>query len=104
MSREEIVADLARRKVIEQLIQQEVPEVRFEHLDLSQDLYLDLLQKPEEKLQKLQKENKLQYYILGMIRKNIHSSTSRFYYQYRKFSRLNNGTEVKEYREATWED
>ena len=104
MSREELVEELAKGRVLEKMIAREVKEHRPEHDDLAQDLYISLLGKEESKLLDLLNNDKLEFYLLGMIKKNLHSNTSPFYYTYRRFSCLNNGPESKEYQSATTED
>lgn len=104
MNNSSIVEDLARKQVIERIIRKEVSYLRPEHKDLAQDLYVDLLTKPNSRLELLNRTGLLKPFLVRMVRNNLHSSTSRFYYTYRKFGLLNSGEESKEYREAPWED
>lgn len=52
--------------------------------DLAQDLYLDLLQKPQEKIQEMYENGELRWYCTRMVVNNIKSKNSRYYYDYIK--------------------
>lgn len=96
----DLVRRLAEEKVVEGLIKKEVPTHKPEYSDLAQDIYIDLLEKPEEKLVRLESASLLRPYLSKMVRNNIHSNSSRFYYQYRRFNLLNVGEESTAYREC----
>lgn len=52
--------------------------------DLAQDLYLDLLQKPQDKIQEMYESGELRWYCTRMVVNNIKSKNSRYYYDYIK--------------------
>lgn len=52
--------------------------------DLSQDIWLSILTKPKDKLEKMETEGKLKSFILRMVILNLRSTTSRYYYNYVK--------------------
>lgn len=52
--------------------------------DFIQDISLQLLTMPNDKLNTLYQKDELRPYILGIIRLNLHSVTSQFYYKYVK--------------------
>lgn len=56
--------------------------------DFKQELFLILLQMPEEKLFELQNKNELYPFINKIITNQTHSNTSEFYRKYRKHSEL----------------
>lgn len=86
MSSRDIVEDLAKKGILEQMIRKATGGVwRPEHKDLTQDLLLELLDMPEEKLLGLYNRNQLPYFLTRIVKNNIHSKTSRFFYRYRKF-------------------
>ena len=62
---------------------------RSEYSDLAQDVLIELLN--QEKIVGLYQRNQLRYYVMRIVRNNIQSNTSRFYYRYRRFSLLNQG-------------
>ena len=90
MTKEEVVEEIARSKLIQECILIVTGGVwRFEFDDLAQDVLIELLD--QEKIVDLYKKGELKYYIVRVIRNNLQSCTSRFYYRYRRFSLLNQG-------------
>lgn len=86
MCSRDIIEDLARRGVLERILRKVTGGVwKPEHKDLIQDLLLELLEMPEEKIVGLYERNQLNYFLTRIIKNNTHSKTSRFYYRYRKF-------------------
>lgn len=55
--------------------------------DLSQDIYLQLLQMRTDKLNDLYTKNQLRYWIARILTNNIHSKTSPYFYTYKKAQR-----------------
>lgn len=80
MTKTQIVNELARKKIVEKLISKKTTENLN---DLAQDIYLDLLEKPDEKIVELYNNNELIYFISAMIRNQVFSSTSTYYRQYK---------------------
>lgn len=77
----------AKEKLVEQLVELATGSSKNPiYKDLCQDIYLDLLQKSPEQLEGLVERQEYIKYLVGMIKKNIHSSTSPFYRTYRDYS------------------
>ena len=92
MTKEEVVEYIARSKLIQECILIVTGGVwRSEYDDLVQDVLIELLD--QEKIVDLYKKGELKYYVVRVIRNNLQSCTSRFYYRYRRFSLLNSGPE-----------
>ena len=90
MSKEEVVERIAREGWVEECIKTVSGGVwRSEFDDLTQDVLIELLN--QEKIVGLYQRNQLRYYVMRVVRNNIQSNTSRFYYRYRRFSLLNQG-------------
>ena len=92
MSTREVVEEVARTKLIQECILIVTGGVwRSEYDDLVQDVLIELLN--QEKIVGLYLKGELKYYVVRVIRNNLQSCTSRFYYRYRRFSLLNSGPE-----------
>ena len=90
MTTREVVEEVARTKLIEECILIVTGGVwRSEYSDLAQDVLIELLD--QEKIVELYLKGELKYYVVRVIRNNLQSCTSRFYYRYRRFSLLNQG-------------
>ena len=95
MTVEEVVELVAKEEWVEECIRTVSGGVwRSEYNDLVQDVLVELLD--QEKIVGLYQRNQLKYYIMRIVRNNLQSSTSRFYYRYRRFSLLNSGPEILE--------
>ena len=92
MSTRGVVEEIARSKLIQECIKVVTGGVwRSEYDDLVQDILIELLD--QEKIVDLYKKNQLKFYIMRVVRNNIQSATSRFFYKYRRFSLRNLGPE-----------
>ena len=90
MTVEEVVELVAKEGWIEECIKTVSGGVwRSEYSDLVQDILMELLD--QTKIVDLYKKGQLRYYVMRIVRNNIQSNTSRFYYRYRRFSLLNQG-------------
>ena len=90
MTKEGVVEYIARSKLIQECIKVVTGGVwRSEYDDLVQDVLVELLD--QEKIVSLYQKGQLKYFIMRIIRNNIQSNTSRFFYRYRRFSLLNSG-------------
>ena len=90
MSTRGVVEEIARSKLIQECILMVTGGVwRSEYDDLVQDILIELLN--QTKIVDLYKKGELKYFIMRIIRNNIQSNTSRFFYRYRRFSLLNSG-------------
>ena len=95
MSTREVVEYIARSKLIQECILIVTGGVwRSEYDDLVQDILIELLD--QSKVVDLYKKGQLKYFIMRIVRNNIQSNTSRFYYRYRRFSLRNSGPEILE--------
>ena len=95
MTKEGVVEEIARSKLIQECILIVTGGVwRAEYDDLTQDILIELLS--QEKIVDLYKKGQLRYYVMRIVRNNLQSATSRFYYRYRRFSLRNSGPEILE--------
>ena len=95
MSTRGVVEYIARSKLIQECILIVTGGVwRSEYDDLTQDVLIELLN--QEKIVGLYQRGQLKYFIIRIIRNNIQSNTSRFFYKYRRFSLRNSGPEILE--------
>ena len=91
MSTREVVEEVARTKLIQDCILIVTGGVwRSEYDDLVQDLLVEFLDQGK-KIVDLYKKGQLRYYVVRVVRNNLQSCTSRFFYRYRRFSLLNQG-------------
>ena len=91
MSTRGVVEYIARSKLIQECILIVTGGVwRSEYDDLVQDLLVEFLDQGK-KIVDLYEKNQLRYYVMRIVRNNIQSNTSRFFYRYRRFSLLNSG-------------
>ena len=86
-NKEQIIAELAKDKVVEDLIKNigkknSLTSSSLE--DLAQDIYISLLEKPPEVIESLYTTSALTFYIARMVTNNIHSKLSPYYYKYIK--------------------
>ena len=87
MTNTQIIEKIAKEKKVEELIRNisKQPDITQRHLDdLSQDIYIQLLEKPPTLIETLYEKNELTYYIARMLVNNIHSTLSPYYYKYIK--------------------
>ena len=90
MTVEEVVELVAKEGWVEECIKTVSGGVwRSEYSDLTQDILIEMLN--QTKIVDLYEKNQLRYYVMRIVRNNIQSNTSRFYYRYRRFSLLNQG-------------
>ena len=91
MTKEEVVEYIARSKLIQECILIVTGGVwRSEYDDLVQDLLVEFLDQGKKTVD-LYEKNQLRYYVMRIVRNNLQSCTSRFFYRYRRFSLLNQG-------------
>ena len=90
MSTREVVELVAKEGWVEECIRTVSGGVwRSEYSDLVQDVLVELLN--QEKIVGLYQRGQLKFFIMRIVRNNIQSNTSRFFYRYRRFSLLNQG-------------
>lgn len=90
MTNAQIINDVANSKIVEEIIDG-ITYSKFENhenlKDLAQDIYLQLLQMDNTKINELYFKKQLRFWITRIITNNIHSKTSPYYYQYKKAQR-----------------
>ena len=83
----QIINAIANAQLIEEIING-VRYSKFENTenlkDLTQDIYLQLLQMRTDKLNDLYIKKQLRYWIARIVVNSIHSKTSPYYYTYKK--------------------
>lgn len=84
MTKNEIIGRLAKERLVETAIAN-IAKTNSDVLnDLSQNIYLDLLQKDEQKIVKLYESNQIRFFVVRMILNNLFSKNSPFYQVFRK--------------------
>ena len=95
MSTRGVVEEIARSKLIQECILVVTGGVwRSEYDDLVQDILIEMLN--QTKIVDLYEKGQLKFYVMRIVRNNIQSNTSRFFYRYRRFSLRNSGPEILE--------
>lgn len=85
MTKYEIIEDISKHKLVEEIIKNNIHHEDDEDLkDLAQDIYIDLYSKSETLLNEIYLNNKIQYFIARMVYNNVFSKTSRYYTKYKK--------------------
>ena len=87
MTNAQIINEIANNGLVEEIIQG-VSYSKFENTenlkDLTQDIYLQLLQMRTDKLNDLYTKNQLRYWIARIVVNSIHAKTSPYFYTYKK--------------------
>lgn len=90
MTNAQIINEIANAQLIEEIISG-ITYSKFESKenlkDLTQDIYLQLLQMDNAKINELYFKKQLRFWVTRIITNNIHSKTSPYYYQYKKAQR-----------------
>ena len=87
MTKSEIIGLMAKSRMVEFSI----GGMTHQHLDydlqdLSQMIYEALLEQPEERIQDLWANGEMQYFVLGIIKRQVFSTTSPYYITIKKFN------------------
>lgn len=83
--KQNIINKIAQDKMVETIVANVAKDTTDEDLtDLCQDIYLALMEKDEETIEDLYTKKQLNYYVTRMVINNIDSSTSRYFYNYKK--------------------
>lgn len=86
MTSNQIINELAKNKVIEKLVANISPDDNSpDTSDLSQLIYLTLLEKPNSLIEDLHSKGELIFYVIRIITKNVYSTTSPYYRTIKKF-------------------
>lgn len=97
MSKQEIIEQIASQGLVESLIKKLVRECHSSLSDLSQEIYLSLLEKDDDYIIKLYNNHELNNFITGMIKNNFYSRTSPFFKNYKKFNTITKPLTNEEY-------
>lgn len=86
MTKNEVVNIIAREKMVETIVSNIAKSDDDLLNDLVQEIYLDLLQKDDEKIVKLYQSNQIRYFITRIVINNIHSKNSPYWCKIKSFS------------------
>lgn len=89
MTKNEIIEKVAKSRLVEKTIEGLThQELDFDLADLSQMIYEALLSQPEERVQDLWNNDEIQYFIIGIVRNQAFSNTSKYYYTIKRFKAI----------------
>ena len=90
MTKNEIIGIIAKEKVVEQIVSNIAKSADCDDTlkDLSQEIYLDLLSKSEEKIVNLYETNQIRFFVVRMVTNNLFSKNSPFYQTFKKNANL----------------
>lgn len=86
MTKNEVIGKLAKERIVETIVSNIAKSSDDLLNDLVQEIYLDLLQKDEDKIVKLYESNQMRYFITRMIINNLHSTNSPFWCKIKSFT------------------
>ena len=89
VTRNEIIEYIAKENILHNIIQNVGGTADEDLKDLEQDIYLDLYSKSEKALNDIYANGQLNFYLARIVSNNIHSSSSRYYTQYKKPKQYN---------------
>ena len=82
MKKTEIINQIASEHLIEKIVYK-ISNQRSDYLqDLINDIYLSLLEKPDEKVEELYETATLPFFIIRMVKNNLQSTHSPYYRNY----------------------
>lgn len=88
MTKNEVVNIIAKERMVEEICSN-IAKTNSDILnDLSQNIYIDLLLKDEEKIVNLYETNQLRFFIVKMAKNNLFSKNSPFYKTFKKNANL----------------
>lgn len=86
MGKNEIITQLAKDKAFETIIANVAKHSLDNNMqDLAQDLYLDLMGKPDKLIEGLYEAKQLNFFLARMVINNLKSLNSRYYKDYIKY-------------------
>ena len=90
MTKNEIIEIIAKERMVEQICSNIAKSADCDDTlkDLSQEIYLDLLSKDEEKIVNLYETNQIRFFVVRMITNNLFSKNSPYYQVFRKNANL----------------
>lgn len=96
MNKKQIIDEISNNKLVERLIKKVCKTDDDDLEDLTQDIYLSLLEKSEDLISYLYSEDELEFFIIKMIKNNYFSKNSPFYKNYKKYQNLKEPLEYEE--------
>ena len=84
MTKNEVVNIIAKERLVEEIVSNIAKSSDDLLNDLVQEIYLDLLQKDEDKIIKLYESNQMRYFVVRMVTNNLFSKNSPYYQVFRK--------------------
>lgn len=84
MSKYNIIDEISKNKIVEEIVYNIGTRGDEDLKDLIQDIYINLLEKEDSLVETLYNTNQLKFYIIRMVVNNIHSKNSPFYTKYKK--------------------
>lgn len=85
LTKNEIIEKIYREGIVRKHLRIYFGEYEEDLKDLEQDTYVILLKLPEEILNDLLSNNKLENYISAILRRQVRSKTSYYYKKYKEF-------------------
>lgn len=83
-----MISVIAKERMVEQICSN-IAKTNSDILnDLSQNIYIDLLMKDDEKIVNLYESNQLRFFIVKMAKNNLFSKNSPFYKTFKKNANL----------------
>ena len=86
MTKNEVVNIIAKERMVETIVSNIAKSSDDLLNDLVQEIYLDLLQKDEDKIVKLYESNQIRYFITRIVINNIHSKNSPYWCKLKSFT------------------
>ena len=86
MTKNEVISVIAKERLVEQIVSNIAKSSDDLLNDLVQEIYLDLLEKDEDKIVKLYESNQIRFFITRMIINNLHSTNSPFWCKIKSFT------------------
>ena len=86
MTKNEVIEIIAKERLVEQIVSNIAKSSDDLLNDLVQEIYLDLLEKDEDKIVKLYESNQIRFFITRMIINNLHSTNSPFWCKIKSFT------------------
>ena len=86
MTKNEVISVIAKERMVEQICSNIAKSADCDDTlkDLSQEIYLDLLSKDEEKIVNLYETNQIRFFVVRMVTNNLFSKNSPYYQVFRK--------------------
>lgn len=92
MTKIEVISLIAKERLIETTVMNIAKSADDQLKDLAQDLYIDLMEKDEDKIINLFETGQLRFFITRMVINNIRSKNSPYWTNYKKYT--NNANEI----------